>query len=258
MRIALAALLLATGAAPAPEQSPFDGTWRLDPDAPGQPALFEISLRDGIYACFSCRPAWQVAADGRYHRVAGQDRFDETSIRVVSARMVVFRRRLRGRDVYEATDTLSADGNVLSFTVRESSASGVATTASGLWARVGPPPAAAHLITGTWRESRPDSVSDASLTFTMRIEGDVLHVAGGTGEAYDLRFGGPAVAIRGDASGTRISARRLAGNVIEETDLREGQAVSVRTSTIIDATTMTILVRNLRTGREHRMVARRR
>jgi hypothetical protein len=259
MRIAFPALVLALAASPSRAQSPFDGTWRLDPGGtPASPRLFELSLRRSFYGCRSCRPAWSVRADGRFHAVANQSGFDEASVQIVSDRIVSFRRRLRGREVYEATDTVSADGNTLSFTWRETSASGVATSGTGIWDRVLPGAPDAHGLAGSWRERQPDTVSDAALTFAITIEGDTMQVTGGTGESYRLRFGGPPVEIAGDRRGTRVSARRLSRTVVEETDFRDGQIVSVRTETLTDPATMEILIRNRRSGEETRMVARRR
>lgn len=258
-RTALSALVLACVATPALAQSPFDGTWKLvTDDAQVSSGRFDISLDYGVYACRSCTPSWSVPADGRFHPVTGHGDFDETSVQVMDNRTVIFTRRKGGRGVYQAVDSISEDGNFLAFSWTEFGGAGTAVSGTGSWIRVTPRRPGSHPITGTWRELRPDSMSDNASTFTIRTHGDALHMTFGTGESLTARFGGPPAKFDGDPSGTLVSVRRINDKAFEETDMRDGQIVTVRTSTLLDASTMQIMSRNERSGRETRRRARRR
>jgi hypothetical protein len=62
---------------PTMARSPFDGTWRPDPQRPdpGRPADI-IQLSNGEYQCQSCKPPYHVKADGIEHPISGNPRFD--------------------------------------------------------------------------------------------------------------------------------------------------------------------------------------
>lgn len=256
-RTCIPALLLACLPALAAAQSPFDGKWKFEvAPAAASSTRFDIALGKGEYACRSCRPPWTVPADGAFHAVTGHGDFDETSVRVVDDRTVVFTRRKDAREVYRAIDTVSGDGNRLDFSWTESSASGVEVSGSGSWVRVSPRPAQAHPITGTWRELRPNTTSDNALTFTIRINGDELTETFGTGESMLATFGGPAVTVQGDPSGTLVSVRRINDRSFEETDSLDGKPVATRTLTLLDDSTLEIASRDAATGKLKRRRAR--
>ena len=101
-------------AAPALAESPFDGTWKIDLGAsklPEKPDVF--LLKDGVYECRSCAPAFKVKADGAFHPVAGHPYYDAVSIKVVDPRTVVETDRKGAKTVVSSTNSVSADGRTV-------------------------------------------------------------------------------------------------------------------------------------------------
>lgn len=115
LKIATAAVLLT--ATPALADSPFDGTWKARTDSmksAGKPDTFVI--KNGTYSCSTCIPAYRVAADGAFHKVAGKDYWDEVAVRVVDDHRVDYRYRRAGKVISANTETASADGGTLTMT----------------------------------------------------------------------------------------------------------------------------------------------
>lgn len=259
-RSAIFAFIAGTGVATsAMAQSPFDGTWQIEKSTENfAPRTFDISLQNGVYACSSCRPAWSVAADGAFYSVSGHLDFEETSVQVVDDRTVIFTRRKAGRGVYQAIDSISADGNFLVFAVTEFSGAGKPISTTGSWVRATPRPAGSHSITGKWRELRPDVMSDNVSTFTVQTGGDILRLTFGTGEVVTARFGGPPAKVDGDPNGTLVSYRKIGETAFEETEMRDGEDAVVRTYTVVDPSTMKIARQNKRSGKVGEQIARKR
>src|SRR5579871_2012463 len=111
----LAALVgVLTAGSPCDAQSPFDGTWRPDPQRPGpnQPNDV-IRLSDGEYECPSCTPPYRVKADGIPHPVAGNPRYDAVSVQVVDDRRITKTANKNGSTVLQSNVEVSPDGQAL-------------------------------------------------------------------------------------------------------------------------------------------------
>jgi hypothetical protein len=256
--IIAAALVAACFATPALAQSPLDGTWRVDIASAQLPTRpFVVSLADGTYACRSCVPAWSVPADGAFHRVADQPYFDEASVRIADGRTAVVTTRKNGQLVGESTLTVAADGNSYTAAWRDVGPNGQVATGSGTSERVAPAPAGAHGLSGSWRQQRVNEMSDSATTFQVRTQGETFHMTFPTGESYAAPIGGAAVPIEGDGAGTHAAVRRIAPNVYEATETRNGEVVSVTTMTLADPATMNVVSQNRRLNTEVRYSARR-
>jgi hypothetical protein len=255
-KIALIALSISASAAWA--QAPFDGTWVLD-TSQQQPSsfIYNVALANGSFTCHTCSPSWTVPADGGFHAVSGHDGYDEASVKIVDDRTAVFTRKKGGRQVYQAIDRISADGKYLVFSFTEMSAAGVAASGTGSWIRVSPKPEGAHAVTGQWRELKPDRLSENAYRFSIRTDGDMLHLQFGTGEALEARFGGQAVQVRGTAPGTLILVRRISATAFEETEMRDGEIAVVRRSELVDPSTLQIVSTDKRNGQVRHQTARR-
>jgi len=106
------ALFLATTAFAA---SPFDGTWRPDPergDPNGKPD--EYVLSGGNYQCRTCTPPYAIPADGQDHPVADNSMYDSLTVKIVDNRTISRVAKKGGKTVAEIRATVSADGNSLS------------------------------------------------------------------------------------------------------------------------------------------------
>src|SRR4051812_44331904 len=89
----------------------INGTWKADinsvqfdqkPD--------EYLLQAGAYSCKSCTPAYSVAADGAFHPVS-LPYADSDAVKVVDDHTIVETAKKGGKQMSEATTTVSADGN---------------------------------------------------------------------------------------------------------------------------------------------------
>lgn len=244
---------------PVHAQSPFDGTWQFAPEATHASGIrYDISLQDSVFTCRWCKPAWSIPADGTFHPIVGQPRYDEASVRVVDNSTAVFTRKKNGRSFYQAIDVISKDENHLAFSFTEISDAGKVETGSGLWGRLTPKPAGAHPVTGAWRELWVKATSDDELTFTIHTDGDDVRIQFTPSEIVRAKLGGPPMKIEGDPRGTTASLKKHGKNVFIQTDYRDGQIVSVTTSKLLGPATMEIVVENARNGSKSRYTAHKR
>jgi hypothetical protein len=239
------ALILAGASlsAPAAAQSPFDGTWAIDPASTHVfRTRYDITLANEMFACNWCRPAWRILADGRFHPVAGQRGYDEASVQIIDGQTAQFRRRRGGRETYAATDKVSADGRHLAFSWVERDGETVVETGSGLWVRRGHRIAAAHPVTGQWRELWTKASTTQTGRFTITLDGTRLHMQLSPEQHFTATLGGPAARIAGDTRGTMVSVRRRGPQSLVQTERVNGTIVSVSRSTLRDPVTMEIVV----------------
>lgn len=257
----LAAAALVAVAAPAVAQSPFDGTWKADlTSASVEAKPNETEIKNGVFSCASCLPTpYSVKADGAFHAVKGRPYWDEIAVTVVDERTVGFQYRKDGKVVGRSATALSSDGNTLSIkssNTNNGAGAPIETTATST--RVGPAAAGAHATSGQWKSVPATSASDAALTFTLKVEGDTLHMRSpGMGESLDATFGGPFVVNAGDPGKTMTKAERLAPNVIRLTDMQLGKVTGVSTYTVsADGQTITSDWTDPRNGAKGSTVAR--
>ena len=233
-RFAAALLAAAFAASPALAQSPFDGTWKTDVSTikvSPKPDVF--SVRNGVYTCESCVPRVEVIADKADHAVTGHPYYDQVAVAVVDDRTIRVARRHKGKLMFVGESKVSPDGKLLSFAFKDTSgANGQIVTGRGSQHRVGPVPAGAHAVSGSWVTDKLEGISDAGVTLTLKTSGDTLHAVAGTGETYDAHFGGPAVPVSGDPGHTMAAVKRLSPTAFQETDMRDGKVVGVMTLSV--------------------------
>src|SRR5580658_8601552 len=141
-------LLLALGAllvpALASAQSVLNGTWKIDMnkvDFPKKPDVFV--LQNGMYACKTCTPPYDIKADGTDQPVTGHPYYDTVAVKVVSDHQVEVTEKKGGNVVGTTTVTVSPDGNTSTFEFSDSSATngGPPVTGKGEATRVAKGPA---------------------------------------------------------------------------------------------------------------------
>jgi len=239
-------------------QSAFDGTWKIDiktAQFPKKPDVY--LLQDGMYHCRTCAPAIDVKADGQDQKVAGHPYYDMVSVKVVDDHTVEITNKKNGKMVATAKNTVSADGNTLTFEFSDSSATNAdPVTGKGEEMRVAKGPAGAHAISGSWRTTKVDTVSDNGLFFTYKVEGDSLSMTTPTGQSYTAKLDGTEAPYKGDPGTSSVSVKRVDKNTFEETDKRDGKVISVARITIsADGKSMTIAVDDKLHGTTMRFVA---
>jgi hypothetical protein len=226
-------------------QSAFNGTWKVDLNTAKFPEKPDVYLlQDGMYHCKTCVPMVDVKADGQDQKVSGNPYSDTVSIKVVDDRTIEETDKKNGKIVATSKTWVSADGNTLMFEFTDSSATNAdPVTGKGEETRVAKSPEGAHAISGSWRASKMDTVSDNGLMFTDKVEGDSLSMSNKTGQSYTAKLDGTEAPYKGDPGTTSVSVKRVDKNTIEETDKRDGKVISVARFTVsADGKTMTITV----------------
>jgi hypothetical protein len=239
----LLAALLTPGLAMA--QSAFDGTWKGDLKTAQFPTKPDVYLlQDGMYHCKTCAPMIDVKADGQDQKVSGHPYFDTMSIKVVDDRTIEEADKKNGKVVATSRTWVSADGKTLMFEFSDSSnTNGDPVTGKGEETLVAKGPAGSHAVSGSWRASKMDALSDNGLLITYKVEGDSLTMSTPTGQSYTAKLDGTEAPYKGDPGTTSVMVKRVDKNTIEETDKREGKVITVvRIKVSADGKSMTIAI----------------
>jgi hypothetical protein len=241
--VGLAMLLLMPVVASA--QSAFDGTWKIElnkADFSKKPDVY--LLQNGMWRCETCVPPVEVKADGQDHAVTGHPYFDSIAIKVVNDHEIEETDKKNGKTVATSTMTVSSDGNTLMFTFDDSSnTNGAPVTGKGEETRVGRAPAGANAVSGHWRMSNMENMSDNGLVWTYKVSGDELTMTTQTGQSYTAKLNGSEAPMKGDPGTTSVSVKMMGKDTLEETDYRDGKAISVAKMVVApDGKTMKLMV----------------
>jgi len=239
-------------------QSAFDGTWKVDlsnVQFPQKPDVY--LLQGGMYHCKTCAPPIDMKADGQDQKVTGHPYYDTMSVKVVDDRTIEEIDKKNGKTVATSKTSVSPDGNTLMFEFTDSSATNAdPVTGKGEATRVAKGPAGSNAISGSWRASKMDTISDNGLLFTYKVEGDSLTMSNPTGQSYTAKLDGTEAPYKGDPGTTSVSVKRMDKNTIEETDKRDGKVISVGHITVAaDGKSMTISIEDKLHGTSSKFVA---
>lgn len=235
--------------------SPMDGTWVADMGSaklPDKPDVYVLS--QGWYECKSCIPSYRVKADGTDQSVTGHPYYDTLAIEVSDAHTVKMTAKKAGKLSFQDTDAVSADGNSLadSFDDR-TEATPVKGTA--LATRVAAGPAGSHALSGSWRTTKIQNMSQNGITTTVKTTATGVSLRDGSGGGYDAQFDGKDYPMIGDLEHTLVSVKRINANTLEETDKRDGKVVAVvRVTVASDGKTANFVAKNMRQGTTTRVV----
>ena len=118
-------------------------------DLPKKPDVYV--LQNGMYACKTCVPPYNIKADGTDQPVSGHPYVDSIAIKVVSDHEIQETDKKGGKVVGTSTSTVSADGKTIAFTFKDSSDTngGPPITGKGEAMRVAAGPAGSHAISGS-------------------------------------------------------------------------------------------------------------
>jgi len=252
MKTALSALLLLPAAALA--SSAFDGTWKTRLDSmrvSGTPDTFQVA--GGTYLCSSCTPIIQVPADGAPHSVSGHPYYDSVAVRVLSPSSVEIIDRKLGREVYDMTYVVSADGTTLTAKLSDKTGAQLALV-SFTARRVAAAPGGAHAVSGSWQPDQLSAANDAVRTITYRMTPDDFSMQW-NGQSYSARFDGNQYPVAGDPGHTTVTVRKIDEHTVEETDRREGQVTDeIRMAAAADGRTMVITDQDMQHGQTTTMM----
>ena len=229
-RLLLAAVLLASATLFA--QSPFDGIWMTKLDtAKFSTKPEKYSLSNNMYECLTCVPKVAVKADGNDQKVTGHPYYDTIAVKVVNASAVEIIEKKDGKVTFTDAETVSSDGNTLNEKFTDTTEA-KPVTGEVTSTRVSPGAEGSHAVSGAWRTSKVDSISNNGLTVTYQSTADGLKMADPNGASYDAKFDGKDYPVEGDSGHTMVSLKRIAANTIEETDKREGKVVGISRMTV--------------------------
>ena len=225
--VGLAILLLMPVVASA--QNAFDGTWKIDlskAEFPKKPDVY--LLQNGMYQCKTCAPPIDIKADGQDQKVTGHPYYDSVAIKVVSDHEIEETDKKNGKTVATSSATVSSDGNTLTFTFNDSSNTNAEpVTGKGEEIRVAKGPVGSHAISGSWRTTKLENMSDNGLMWTYKVSGDELSMTTPTGQSYTAKLNGAQAPMKGDPGTTSVSLKMMGKSTLEETDYRDGKAISV-------------------------------
>jgi hypothetical protein len=229
---AVAALLMPVVAA---AQSAFDGTWKVDiskVNFPRKPN--EFLLQGGMYTCKTCVPPYTVKADGTDQPVSGHPYYNTVAIEAVNDHEVKETDKKDGKVVGTATTTISSDGNTATTEFSDSSNTngGPPVTGKGEAVRVAKGPAGSNAISGSWRTTKVEGLSDNGISTTYKVNGDEIMMTSPTGQSYTAKLNGTEAPMKGDPGVTSVKVKMIGKTTLEETDLRDGKEIGVFKMTI--------------------------
>jgi hypothetical protein len=236
-------LLLVPGALLA--QSPFDGTWVLDPPVPQKP--LEYILANGVFRCNGCIANVELKADGLDHKIPETDYWDTLNVQTLDARAVEIVAKKAGKTMYMEFVSVSADGATLTQVIKDTTGSDTVTIQT-LARRLEKGAPDAHAISGSWRAYQTNRSSNGSvITYKCTKEGFSAETP--LGEKYAAKFDGKFYSVEDDPGHTLIAAKLLDPSTVELTHKRNDKIVSVARMTVApDGKTIHVIFENKDTG----------
>jgi hypothetical protein len=238
-------ILLFLGPAALLAQSPFDGTWVLDPPVPQKP--IEYSLVNGVFRCTGCIANVEVKADGIDHQIAETDYWDTLNVQPLDPRGVEIIAKKAGKTMYMEFATVSTDGSTLTQLIKDTTESDTVTIET-LARRLDKGAPEAHAISGSWRAYQTNRSSNGSL-ISYKCTADGFSGATPLGEKFDAKFDGKFYPVEDDPGHTLVSAKLLNSNAVELTHKRKEKIVSVARLTVSpDGKTLHVVFENKDSG----------
>ena len=216
-------------------QSVFDGTWKIDMnkvDFSKKPD--EFVLKNGMYSCKTCAPPYEVKADGMDQPVSGHPYFDSIAIKVINDHSIEETDKKNGKVVSTSTTKVSPDGKTVMFTFSDSSNTngGPPVTGSGEATRVEKGPEGSNAISGSWRTTKIQGLSDNATVWSYKVTGDEITMTNPTGQTYTAKLNGTEAPMKGDPGVTSVSVKMKGKDTLEETDKRDGKVIAVFKMTV--------------------------
>lgn len=203
-------------------QSPFDGTWVLDPPLPEKP--IEYLLAGGTFHCSGCIVNGAIKADGLDHKVAEADYWDTIKVQALDSHALEIIAKKAGKTMLTEFDAVSPDGDTLIQLVKDTTKAGTVTIETNC-RRINKGPADSHLISGAWQAYLIHRSSNgSSITYNCTPEG----FSGETplGEKFKAKFDGKFYPVDDDTGHTMVAAKLLAANEVLLTHKRKDKIVS--------------------------------
>ena len=228
-------------------QNVFNGTWKVDPGSYSSTVQVTFTLMNGVYRVQSTgQPAYQVKADGKFHKVTGQPGFDAESVRIIDDHTVETTREKNGKKFRKATFSVNPDGKTGTFSFRSVN-NGHTFKGKSILKRVAAGPEGSHAISGTWRMQR--AAGSSSWTMTYKIHGNAIDFHSSTGASYQAKLYGTETKVVGDEPGEKMSVVMLSSHKLREIYWVKDRIGNVSVTTVAnDGKTARVVDHNLDTG----------
>jgi hypothetical protein len=216
-------------------QAAFEGTWKIDMSKVNFPKKpDEFLLQNGMYACKTCTPPYEIKADGTDQAVSGHPYIDSVAIKVLNDHAIEETDKKDGKVVATSTSTVSSDGKTVMFEFSDSSNTngGPPVTGKGEATQVAPGPAGSNAISGSWRTTKIEGMSDNATVWTYKINGNALTMTNPTGQTYTAKLDGMEVPMKGDPGVTSVSVKMIDRDTLMEIDKHEGKIIGISKMTI--------------------------
>jgi hypothetical protein len=204
-------------------QSPFDGTWLIDPHS------FQLSkepikflLEKGWLHCVGCVGNVSMQADGVERKIAESSYWNSATVRVADEHTIEITTKKNGKVFYAETDTVSADGEELIQILRDTTEAETVTIETRL-RRIKKGPPGAHIVSGSWRAYKVDK-SQNGLIIKYRCTADGFSAETPLGEKYEAKFDGRFVLTEDDPGQTRVAVKRIDDRTVE-TIMKRGEEI---------------------------------
>lgn len=209
----------------------FTGRWVADLSSqklPDHPDTYLI--KDGLYACRSCSPPRVYPADGKPHRVPGDQEVQSEAVTVISPRSIKTR-IVSPSLIRETTMTVSPDDRRATYVSldRRPDVKGTLKTRY-IAERIQPAPLGAHRISGSWRGLAYLEVPKQVRTIVLRVAGDVFAYSTPTNVHFVARVNGRPALVHGPYAGViKSSVQRRDARTLVEFRERDGISLFDRT-----------------------------
>ena len=183
--------------------------------------------------CIRDRP-YAIKADGTDQSVTGHPYFDTVAIQVVNDHEIKETDKKQGKVVATSTSTVSSDGSTLTVVFSDSSNSngGPPVTGKGEATRVAKGPAGSNALSGSWRTTKIEGLSDSATVLTFKVSGDEITMTNPTGQTYTAKLNGTDAPMKGDPGISSVSVKMRGKDTLEETDKRDGKVIGVFKMTV--------------------------
>jgi hypothetical protein len=253
MRIIIAAGLVGAVLLPAQAfaDSPFDGTWKEDTSTAKitqEPDV--LLLKDGMYTCKTCVPSYTIKADGSDQPVSGNPYLDTVSVNASDEHNVVITDKKNGKTVETLTFKIAPDNKSFTVDFTGTSENGASYSGTGGANRVAAGPSGSQPISGSWMRTAMKNASDSLVTYTYKVDGDMLTMTDPTGDSYTAKMNGTEAPMKGNPGITSVTVKKMGARTMLETDMRDGKVVETTRSTVaMDGKSMTVVDSNKLTHR---------
>jgi hypothetical protein len=211
----LAWVILAVAPVVCVAESPFAGTWTVQPEATEfRGRSLGLLVDKNEYKRTSCTTARQVPTDGKDHPIGGDPLLQTMSVKLVDAHRVEVVQKIADLEVWKGSYVVSKDGKSLTLTYRDQR-SQLPTSATLRYIREGEVVPNAHLLSGIWAPQQISNLSAAAVSFTLRDTENGLQMSAADGRGFETNFQVKDVPLSGYLAGASVLVLKRSDHTLQ-------------------------------------------